>query len=337
MSSPIVRAIDLGYGGTKFTITDTASGSLQCGLFDSVAVEVSDVDLSSNGLMQKRDTEVVEVEGHHYEVGPDVMLANPNRSNRNLHEDYIDEPDYKALMLGALSYMEVDHIDALVLGLPVKYLSTRQDQLQSMYTGRFKVADNRTVTIDHVLVVAQPIGAFLDHAFRMNMFEQAKKETSLMVDIGFYTMDWMVAEGMKPSEHRSGGTNIGVSALLRVIGKSLSKELGRSIDNLNHLDESVRQGYYKIGQKRIDIKEHIEQANVRINEAMKSLVQGIDGSDDLDSIILTGGGAWLIERHLQERFPGHIVTTAKNSVFANVRGFQYAGEFRAKSLKTKAA
>jgi plasmid segregation protein ParM len=337
MANPVIRAIDLGYGGTKFTINDTTDGNLMCSIFPSVAALASDLDLTANGLTQKRDTVVVEVNGKHYEVGPDVLLANANRSNRNLHEDYIREDAYRALMYGALSFMNVDVIDMLVLGLPVRYLNTRQQELKEMFEGTHKVALDRMVTVKNVLVVAQPIGGFIDHAMRNDLFNQYKHETNLLIDQGFYTLDWMVAKGLKPIEQRCGGTRIGVSAMLKEIGKSLSKEVKRDIENINIIDEAVRNGYYRKGQSTIDMGHHLGQANALISEALSALFSSIDSDADINNIVLSGGGSFLIAQKIRERFPDHDVIVADNPVFANARGFQYAGELRMRGMSAKAA
>jgi len=337
MSNPVIRAIDLGYGGTKFTINDTSDANLMCSIFPSVAALVSGNDLTTNVPLQKRNTVVVEVNGKNYEVGEDVMLANANRSNRNLHEDYITEDAYKALMLGALSYMTTDVIDMLVLGLPVRYLNTRQEELKEMFEGTHKVSHDRLVTVKNVLVVAQPVGGFIDHAMRHNLFNQYKNETNLLIDQGFYTLDWMVAKGLKPMEQRCGGTRIGVSAMLKEIGKSLSSEIKRDIDNINIIDEAVRNGFYRKGQTTIDMDRHIAQADALIGEALSDLYSSIDTDADINNIVLSGGGSALIAQKVRERFPDHDVVVAQNPVFANVRGFQYAGELRMRGMNAKAA
>ena len=84
--SPVVRAIDVGYGNTKFTTLVTGS-DIQCGLFPSLAPQASTGPDLAAGLMQRRNTVVVEVEGVKYEVGKDARLAQDASHGRVLDPD----------------------------------------------------------------------------------------------------------------------------------------------------------------------------------------------------------------------------------------------------------
>ena len=66
--SPVVRAIDVGYGNTKY-LSLVTSNDIQCGIFPSLAPQASSGPDLAAGLMQRRNTVVVEVDGVKYEVG----------------------------------------------------------------------------------------------------------------------------------------------------------------------------------------------------------------------------------------------------------------------------
>lgn len=70
--SPVVRAIDVGYGNTKFTSLETSS-DIQCGVFPSLAPQASVGPDLAAGLMQRRNTVLVEVGGA--EFFKDVLAA----------------------------------------------------------------------------------------------------------------------------------------------------------------------------------------------------------------------------------------------------------------------
>jgi plasmid segregation protein ParM len=55
---------------------------------------------------------------------------------------------------------------------------------------------------------------------------------------------------------------------------------------------------------------------------MKRVVQ--DGND-IDNILLSGGGAFFFKSVIQEAFPRHKVQELKDGLYANVIGFQLAG------------
>jgi plasmid segregation protein ParM len=85
-----VRAIDIGYGQTKFTINPAGA----CESFPSLAPPAESRPSDSQVLKGRRTVEVW-VDGAPYEVGPDTTLF--TNEVPVLHEHYIDTPQYRAL------------------------------------------------------------------------------------------------------------------------------------------------------------------------------------------------------------------------------------------------
>ena len=85
--SQVARAIDVGYGNTKF-VTLLQQESIQCGMFPSIAPQASTGPDLCGGLMQRRNTVIVEVDGVKYEVGKDARLAQDASHGRILDPDY---------------------------------------------------------------------------------------------------------------------------------------------------------------------------------------------------------------------------------------------------------
>ena len=56
------------------------------------------------------------------------------------------------------------------------------------------------------------------------------------------------------------------------------------------------------------------------------LRQWIETPESLQNIILVGGGAFLFKRSVKAAFPKHRIHEVKEPMFANVRGFQVAGQ-----------
>ena len=71
--APIVRAIDVGFGNTKY-VRASQDGRVECSHFASIAYD-SAHDSSGDGIGNSRRTVCVPVGGIWYEVGPDVALA----------------------------------------------------------------------------------------------------------------------------------------------------------------------------------------------------------------------------------------------------------------------
>ena len=49
-------------------------------------------------------------------------------------------------------------------------------------------------------------------------------------------------------------------------------------------------------------------------------------SEDLENIVLVGGGAYLYRKAVKRRFPKHQILEVEDPMYANVRGFQLLGE-----------
>ena len=61
MSFPLVRAIDVGYGHTKFVLRANER-DIECGIFPSLAIAATRV-VQCDGVLEKRRTGVVEADG----------------------------------------------------------------------------------------------------------------------------------------------------------------------------------------------------------------------------------------------------------------------------------
>lgn len=110
----IVRAVDVGSGNTKF-VTAVNGTDFRCASFPSIAYPSSDASTTWPGT-ERRKTACIRVGPLFYEVGPDVGLAADTFRAKQLHDDYMESPEYLALLRGALSMMKLRHIDLLVVG-----------------------------------------------------------------------------------------------------------------------------------------------------------------------------------------------------------------------------
>ena len=56
------------------------------------------------------------------------------------------------------------------------------------------------------------------------------------------------------------------------------------------------------------------------------MMQHSDDAHAFDNIVLVGGGAHLFKRAVRRAFPRHTIFEVKEPIYANVRGFQLAGQ-----------
>lgn len=85
----IARAIDVGFGNTKYTYS-TPGGEIKWGLFPSMS-HWSTLDPAKALIGEKRDTVSVPVGDMFHEVGPDICAAKGRYRATNMHDGYIEE------------------------------------------------------------------------------------------------------------------------------------------------------------------------------------------------------------------------------------------------------
>lgn len=234
----IVRAIDVGYGITKY-IRRVDGDFIECGSFLSIA-EFCSSDTTMQGLGGWRDTVAVPMGPHFYEVGPDIELAlEPWRSTLK-GEDFITTPEYLALMRGALYYMNVEVIDLLVVGLPVAYFADKKDSLVKLAEGEHSVGRGRKVLVKRALAVAQPQGALVTYAAQQGVLDQIQHQDSLIIDVGTRTFDWVSTRGMRLLIRKSHSVDRGINNMLRIIAREISRDIGADYQHLDAIDLALR-------------------------------------------------------------------------------------------------
>lgn len=326
----VIRALDLGSGYAK--ANHLVDGKLEYFSFPALAPRHTGRDLSSS-LLGKRDTVVVNVEGTLYEVGPDSADLDTNDSTRNLNDQYIYTDQYRAVMYGALHYMGETEIDLLVIGLPLTTIH-RSDDLRKMTVGTHKLNDTTTVTVKDVLVLPQPMGGLyycLAQSDKREEFEFLREETNLIIDPGYLTFDFLVTNGDKINDARSSAHPGGVSKVLRAICDSLSNKFGIKYDNLAAVDKALPRRRMKINGKAEDLLEHIKFAKPSIEGSINYMRNVAGDGSDIDNIILFGGGHQIFARTLVSYYKSHRVLVLPDAQFANVKGYQAAGEAHLKA------
>jgi plasmid segregation protein ParM len=333
-------SIDVGYGNTKYVVGVDEEGKLIYGSFPSITPLASTQNISGNMFMS-RDTKIVDVDGTLFEVGVDSedLISGSNiDAAKVLDESYIFSAQYKALFLGALSYMGQLEYDVLVLGLPVNYIRNA-DKLAEAFTGTFKLADGSNCVIKKVVVIPQPLGGFYQVAIDKDLYEDMLEEYNLIIDPGYYTFDVLTTKGLSPIDQRSDAIVGGMSKVLNALAKSISEEIGKTYDDLSAIDNAIRKprkiknedGTFefkralKIGKKIIELDKHIIKTKPVIENSITAMKNIVKTYDNIENIILVGGAEniflKLIEKHLVDRD----ILKAENSLFSNAIGFYYVG------------
>jgi plasmid segregation protein ParM len=336
----IVRAIDLGYNGTKFTKIVNAE-KVEYGHMPSLAIVANDDDDDGSGFdldfFDDKDTVKVIVNGMTYEVGPDVMDAQTTNSTRVLHDQYIQSDQYMALHLGALYYMGETKIDLLVLGLPIDN-SSLANELKEKLTGDIVVNSSLTVSIKNVLILPQAYGAFQSvKSKHPDMFEDEDTVT-LIVDPGYYTFDFATIKGNnrpKLIKARSGSKEGGINLILRGISDSISRVNlgGKKYENYEAIDKALsdEKRSIKVAGEVIELNDHIKNTGTMI-ESVIDYMRNIVGDgikDNIDNIIIIGGNPDIFKKNIFKKYPTHAskdnIKSPDGSIFSNAEGYYLYG------------
>ena len=322
--SIVVRAIDVGFGNTKY-VTASAQGQVDCAHFASLAYFGQD-EIPVESMGGRRRTVQVPVDGLLYEVGPDVEFAADRFRSRQLHDGYTQTAEYRALATGALHFMKVETVDLLVVGLPVSQYTSKRAALQKAMTGTFHAGRKQRIVVKRALVVPQPQGA-LYWCAQQNPNVGLPKYKSLVMDIGSRTFDWLVTRGMRVVPHMSDSVTRGVSDILRHIADTVGARMKEDFRDLDAVDRALRSGQIlRLNQIDHDLKKFDTAIHKIADQALDFVLARLDGPQELEHIILVGGGAYLYTKAVRRRFPKHKITEVADPMYANVRGFQLLGE-----------
>ncbi|MEI7297096.1 PRTRC system protein D [Paraburkholderia tropica] len=326
MKTPVF-AIDVGYGNTKYAYR-AASGTIVTEMFPSLAPLAATGALTgfSDGVLTSRKVVTATIDQIEYEVGPDVRLtAAYGKTGRALADDYVLTNNYAALLFGAIHFSGITHIERLVLGLPVHNFKKYSDVLKERFSGKHSYGSGE-VTVDKVVVIPQPLGTLvLASNTRGTKFNP--KDEHLVVDVGYFTTDWVYAKGFAMDETRSGGMPGGASQIYQRIASLISRDEGDDIEGIELIDEALREHTpLRFYGKDIDLLPYLEKAEPVITGVVLAIQNNVGKMPNLRSIILSGGGAALYAAVLRRAFPRLVIEVIDSPCMANARGFLLVGE-----------
>lgn len=339
-TSPVVRAVDVGYGHIKFTDgSDFQDQRVQTDSIPSQAPIAQADAIAGPGVLAKRDTFLVPIGDRLFEVGRDIRLAvHGTQVTEDLSEDFCLSDGYTARLFGAINYMQLPDgvIDVLVLGLPITTYQKHHLALAKRFVGPHKInSRGASVRIGHCHVYPQPLGSYM--AYLASAAATSQAPHALVVDPGYNTFDWFVCHGMSANAANSGAVERGMGAVLRAIADDIIKSTpgidATPMDLVRAIDRSLASGQpLRLYGQSFDLTPHLAAGAAIFEEAARALKNAVRSSAELDVIILTGGGAALYADAIKDKFPLHQVVTLAEPATANVRGFQLIGDMLAKSL-----
>ncbi len=248
--------------------------------------------------------------------------------SRSLHADYPASQSYRALFHAGLLLSEFDTVNTLVTGLPVsQYLDEdKRIALAKQMQGKHRVTPKRTVTVETVKVVPQPVGGFLDFADQTG--DDFDDMHVLVVDPGFFSVDWVVIADNILDKTSSSTSLEASSVVLAEAAKLIGIDYGVKIGE-EHLEGALRAAKPTVTVlgKRVEIKPYIEAAAAKVAPVVvESIQQSLrKRNKPIDKVLMVGGGADFFAAAVKAAFHNIDVVSAKHSELANARGFWHMG------------
>ncbi len=247
-----------------------------------------------------------------------------------LDANYIFSDDYQVLLRGALKKIGLPRLDLLVLGAPVLNYERVAQPLESSFTGSISLGKGESVEVARVVVLPQPVGGLAWAGNAMQLGGADSGGLTLLVDVGYFTVDWLVAEGTRVLPERSGSYPGGVSALVRELANEVSRKTGDDITTVAMWERIDRFLYAKekfiIYGKEYDLTQHAQALRSVVSQTVAAIAQRIGDAKDISKLLLVGGGARSFSNALQALYPNMHSEIVQDAPFANVRGFQMIGE-----------
>lgn len=252
---------------------------------------------------------------------------------RDLHSDYPSTRNYRALLHAALLKSGRDRIDRLVTGLPVdQYLDYgRRDQLVANLQGTHQVTAKQAVEVGEVVVLPQPVGAYLHLLSIANeeLIDLLEEGLVIVLDPGYFSVDWVAMQGRSLRKGSSGTSQKAMSRVLEEASRLVVEEHGSGACTKEKLENAIRQGRETVLAfgNRVPVKPFFDEAVKAVApQAMSSLRQAMREEDrGADIILLAGGGGAAFAEAAREVFPKSRVEVPEKPVLANAQGFYFYG------------
>ena len=336
----VVRAIDVGYFNTKYSLGRKAQddGSVVAtGLMPSIVTMMTKEACIAARQSQTLAGYAVEVEDVCYYVGGDAPAMQPIP----VLEDYATSAAYLALVRGSLHAMADDAglkdgdelvIDHLVLGLPLNTINKYEQSLIERVLGEHRLlgagvaGDDaaRRVTVHHVHVIPQPLGALLD----IGATGQTEGWT-LILDAGGGVLNWLFASNGRPNYRRSGAYPKGMLECAYTVTDQINPNWRYNMEVVGHIDTAIRkqEKTFCIEDVQYELADLMPHVNAVIRQAVDVMLERLGSTDDVDQFVVTGGAATVFRAHLAKRRPDleRVLKIGTAPLFANVRGFHLHG------------
>ncbi len=316
MSEKIV-AIDVGYGdvkvfdGEKYYKHPTAVAPYS---FSSFAGKIEQ-DENSPYLEES----IYTLDGRDYLIGNRALQDIYCKSSRSESFIFKYTPLFIYKAIEDTGFMP----DTVALGIPlINYIASDSRVFKKKYkerVGKF-IINSQVISIDNVEIFAQGHGIYID-CLTQEENRNLKKESVLVVDIGFNTIDILsVVEGTPTRKDSTTLVNKGVVAIIKNLQEYIKGNYNLDLSEQSVKDILLTNGLNIYGNE-IDLTDIIRDivegySNWLIGELEERME---NATQRIKKVIIAGGGAYYIKDFIPEKYS--FIYIPKSPEFANVRGY----------------
>lgn len=329
-----IVGMDIGYGNLKVAF-GTENSQPMTEIMPATAVPAELVANSLFGADEEGESGVrVLVEESAWMAGVPAEAVQ-RHAPRQLHEGYVGSPAWQALAHAGLLLSGFSIVDELVVGLPVHHYeeTARRKQLEGLLKGMHSVSLRREVEVRNVRVVPQPVGAYVDALNSPwndeDTQERLAEETSLVIDPGFFSLDWtLIRAGGRYAGLASGSSLFAVSKVIEEARRLIRQDYGAA-PTAAQLEQCLQLGRDTVNVYRqgVSVPEyHAKAAAVVAKEAfseMRTMLRQVD--EPVNFLILSGGGALLYRDAVASLYAESQILCAPKPELSNVIGFWRLG------------
>lgn len=338
-----IVGVDIGYSHVK--AVSKGFGNRKHVLFRSVQGIATEFDFGEEDILQAHPGMRIEHDGQTWFVGSLAEAHVPAEGQITLvgraeeGNDFFHLFRYR-LLLSAMAqlfsgYMtkdsEIPFDIFLVTGLPSGFMADAP-LLKKGLVGAHRVISNNAdflFSVNDVAVMPQPMGTIYRRLFDRDgnlSDEMADQKTITVVDVGGYTIDVSTLAFGEYVSSRSGtvasGTHVAMEAARKEIRQMIAGE-----PTISMIDRALTTGTINVNGESRAVST-IEKAMRNVATSALGLLQAKIGSGaDIDEIVIAGGGAEVVAKEIQRKYPRAVI--AENPQSSNCEGYLRYGMYRA--------
>lgn len=299
--STTVAALDIGYGHTKgvwgrqhLTFPSLVGPAVEVKYHEKLHGNGRGLTLSFNG--QQRFIGAYAAQQAPFTISPRARKRQPEL--------------LQVLTLGACYQLGLSgHRLNLVTGLPVRWYQDRE-RLAETLAGAYQFSVNgqpQQVEIATVKVVPQPFGSLFRVLLNpQGIFVDAERLANSRVailDIGTHTTDYAYADHLSYVEPKSGSVAVAMARVYELLQRALAETYNLELD-LTAVEEVAREGRVMHFGEELAITPIYKEALTAVSEEILAQAATLWGNgQELAAVLLTGGGARPLLKHVQQVFP----------------------------------